>query len=354
MAFCTTPSEKNVEVVDPIAESNWNAALSEYDAATIFHTVNWAAVLANVYKYRICHIVLRKPDRMGALLPIAEVSSFITGRRGVSLPFADECSPLLCPQVSLEEVLDSALPHACARRWRYLELRTNAEGVPGAVASTDYRTHSLSLEPTDDAQFAKLRSSQQRNIRKAVREGVEIHRLQTHNAVDEYYLLHCLTRKRQGVPPQPRRFFQAIHQFIIERGNGFVLLARYKGQWVAGGVFLHFGQNAVYKFGASNLGFQHVRPNSLLMWEAIRYYRAAGMKQFSFGRTDPNHAGLLQFKRSWGAEEAPLRYYRVGIGKPVRLRLDRSEGKGIASKIIRHMPVPMLRLVGELAYRHLG
>ena len=170
-----------------------------------------------------------------------------------------------------------------------------------------------------------------------------------------YGHLHCLTRQRHGVPPQPRRFFLKIHEHLIAPGNGFVQLARWEGRWIAGAVYLHFGRNALYKFGASDMAFQHLRANNLLMWEAIRHYRQMGMSQFSFGRTDPDNQGLLQFKRGWGAEEAIRHYYRIGIRKPVRAAMaGHGPGSGWSGKVLQRLPISMLRLMGALAYRHMG
>ncbi len=323
--------------------------------AGIFHTAGWARVLAGCYGYVPRYGVLKEADRVVALLPMMEVDSLLTGRRGVSLPFSDECQPLLGEGVMLESIVEPARALGRQRGWDYLELRGGSGPPTGAVRSEEFKMHYLALEGSEEIQFQKLQGCQRRNIHKALKEGVEIHRLQTRASVDDYYALHCVTRRRQGLPPQPRRFFHAIHEHVIEAGSGFVLLARHKGQLIAGAVYLFHGSRALYKFGASDRSFQHLRANSLLMWEAIRYFRVAGMRQFSFGRTDPANAGLLQFKRGWGAEEVPLCYYRIGLRKEVRLKQTiRAEGAGAASRIMQQLPVPVLRLLGSLAYRHMG
>ncbi len=47
-------------------------------------------------------------------------------------------------------------------------------------------------------------------------------------AMDDYYRLHCMTRKRQGVPPQPVSFFKNIFDFIVKQGKGNIFFAAYE------------------------------------------------------------------------------------------------------------------------------
>jgi hypothetical protein len=343
------------EFVDPLLEPQWDDWILNFKAATFFHTSPWARVLKQSYRYPLHYCVLKEARGIAGILPVMEVASLFTGRRGVSLPFSDECSPLLADGVSLDSILGPIREFGRERGWDYLELRGEVGSLRDAVSSDEYKIHCLELEGSEESQFRKIRDSHRRNIQKARTESTTIHLLRTPEAIDAYYGLHCLTRQRQGYPPQPRHFFRAIHDAAIAPGFGFVLLASFGGQWIAGAVYLHFGPKAIYKFGASNPVFQYLRPNNLLMWEAIRHLRGIGVTELSFGRTDSQNTGLLQFKRGWGANEATLRYYRIGLRKEVsRGRRDRGQAAGVASKIMQRMPVPLLRLLGVLAYRHIG
>jgi lipid II:glycine glycyltransferase (peptidoglycan interpeptide bridge formation enzyme) len=345
----------NMEFIDPASTRHWNDWVLGHEKATSFHAHEWARVLNESYHYQAQYGVLKDAKQVVALLPLMEVSSLVTGRRGVSLPFSDECVPLLSAGVSLNSVVEQALAIGRRRNWDYLELRGGAEPMPGAIRSETFRMHYLSLQGEEEAQFSRLRDYQKRNIQKASREGVEVLRLETREAMDAFYALQCLTRRRQGFPPQPRRFFHAIHKNVIAQGGGFLLLGRFEGRWIAGGVFLHFGSKGVYKFGASDFAFRHLCANSLLIWEAIRRFRELGAMELSFGRTDPRNAGLLQFKRSWGGEETEMQYYRIGVRKSVRVKTgEGDEEYGFARKVMRKLPIRILRLAGALAYQHMG
>ena len=88
------------------------------------------------------------------------------------------------------------------------------------------------------------------------------------------------------------------------------------------------------------------------MWEAIKWYSEKGFESFSFGRTEPENNGLLQFKRGWGTREEVVRYYKYDLKKDSFV-VDHSKPETF-SPIFRKMPVPLLNLLGSMLYRHVG
>jgi lipid II:glycine glycyltransferase (peptidoglycan interpeptide bridge formation enzyme) len=132
-----------------------------------------------------------------------------------------------------------------------------------------------------------------------------------------------------------------------------VVLASHGGRTVAGSMYFHFGDMALYKSGASDRKYQHLRANNLVMWEAIRWYCRNGYKNLCFGRTEPENKGLLQFKRGWGTKERTIRYYRYDLVKKAFVQ-DKSRLKGFHNAVFMRMPTPLLRFTGELLYKHMG
>ena len=343
------------EYANPLQDADWNKRILHYETANIFHSAQWARVLTESYGYSPQYATFTELNGTVGILPIMEVQSVWTGRRGVCLPFSDECVPLLSGTVTLESALESVRALGLQRQWDYFELRGFGEPGPLAVQTDQFLTHNLLLEQNEERQQHQLRDSTRRNIRRALKEGVEVEHLQSLDAVDAFYALHSRTRRRHGLPPQPLRFFHLIHKHLIEPGLGMISLARYSGRWIAGAVFLHFGSRAVYKFGASDPEFQRVRANNLLMWQAIRQLHGKGIAQLSFGRSDRDDAGLLQFKRGWGARETELPYYRIGLRKSIQ---SSSRHKGTTGRLrqqfVQRLPLSFLRLAGGLMYKHLG
>jgi len=162
-----------------------------------------------------------------------------------------------------------------------------------------------------------------------------------------------LTRKMHGLPPQPSSFFRKVYQHIISKGHGFVALASHEGKTVAAAVYFNFGNKSLFKYGASDKRYQHIRPNNLIMWEAIKWYSQKGYTTLCFGRTEPENKGLRQFKAGWGAEERIVNYYKYDLIKEAYIK-DSLKVRGFHNKVFTTMPMPLLRITGSLLYKHMG
>jgi hypothetical protein len=88
------------------------------------------------------------------------------------------------------------------------------------------------------------------------------------------------------------------------------------------------------------------------MWETIKWYGQKGYKSLAFGRTDPGNEGLLQFKNAWGTTEEKLNYYKYDLRN--ESFISAQSGLKISYNFFKHMPVPILRLTGNILYRHAG
>jgi lipid II:glycine glycyltransferase (peptidoglycan interpeptide bridge formation enzyme) len=132
-----------------------------------------------------------------------------------------------------------------------------------------------------------------------------------------------------------------------------VVLASHRGRPIAGAVYFHFGEKVLYKYGASDKTYQELRANNLVMWEAITWYAQNGFHSLCFGRTDPDHDGLRQFKTGWGTRERVIKYYRYDLKKEAFVKNTYSMN-GRMNKIFHRMPISCLNLVGALVYRHMG
>jgi hypothetical protein len=342
-----------VEILNTDNRCQWDSLLSGRDDSSIFHLSNWGKVLSSTYRYRPVNFVARCDGQVTGLIPCMEVDSMLTGRRGVSLPFTDYCEPMVRDQETFNAIFDGIVDYGKKSGWKSVELRGGRKYLPYAPESAAYLGHTLDLSDNLQQTIGRFRKSTSRNIQKAVSSGVEATICDSVQSVKEFYRLHCMTRKRHGLPPQPFRFFSNIHEYIISRNLGLVVLASHESRVVGGAVYFHFGETAIYKYGASDDRARHLKVNNLVMWEAIKWYSQNGYTRFCFGRTGRGDAGLIQFKNGWGPVEEPIRYYTYNLSDNTFVNdcPDKSERyRGFCRKL----PVPLLRVAGSLLYRHMG
>lgn len=282
-----------------------------------------------------------------------DIQSALTGNRGVALPFTDYCEPIMSEDAQLQDIFLQLVNYGKKANWRFIELRDGANFFQDATPYATYFGHSLVLSLDEEYCFFHFKGSTRRNIRKALAEGVEIKILNSMESIREFYKLNCLTRKRHGLPSQPYHLFKSIYDNIISEDRGLVVMAYYKNIAIAGAVYFHLGDKAIYKYGASDRRYQHLRANNLVMWEAIKWYCRNGYQSFYFGRTEMEHVGLRQFKIGWGAEEYPILYYRYSLRKSIFLTEKRSN-LTMFHDLFSRLPVPLLKMIGRILYRHMG
>jgi GNAT acetyltransferase-like protein len=343
-----------LKILDPLQDSDWDRLLLSHPDFNFFHSTAWAKVLCHTYGHNPVYLHFSRRDELVALVPMMEIRSPFTGRRGVCLPFSDFCGPLMFDQSEAEAVLNRVSELARARRWKYFEVRGGREILPvSATPARQFHGHSLRLsESSEDKLLARFASPVRRAIRKAEKSGVDVQVAMTQDAILEFYRLHVRTRRRHGVPPQPLSFFLNIYKEIIKTGRGFVVLAKRGPRFFAAAVFFHFGQKAVYKFGASDESLQEFRGNNLVMWEAIRFLIQSGARFLHFGRTDLENDGLRRFKMSWGAEEEVIEYFKFDA-QAESWEIPSQKGSGFHRKVFRRMPLALNRLAGSVIYPHL-
>jgi hypothetical protein len=347
--------EEGVEVrrADPLGDPRWDERLGACPSASFFHSASWARILRNTYGFTPSYFLSEGQGRMESLLPVMEVDSWLTGRRGVSLPFTDECAPIARDSDSFGRLFDAAVSFGRSRRWKYLEIRGGSEFLPRAQASASFYGHSLGLGAGEAQLFSGLDPSVRTAIRKANQSALTFEFSWDLEGVLAYYGLHCASRKRLGAPPQPFRFFAEICREVIEQRRGWVILARRDGVPIAGGVFLHFGRTVIYKFGASDKAFQDLRPNNLVMWEAIKRSAAEGFATFDFGRTSISNEGLRRYKQSWGTIERRINYVKYDL-RSDRFVSGGDDSSGWQTRIFKILPSSLSRLIGFVAYKHMA
>jgi CelD/BcsL family acetyltransferase involved in cellulose biosynthesis len=339
--------------IDPITDPAWLAFVEGSHTATVFHHPAWLRLLSTQYDYGLHACCIEGDNGIEAGIPIARIESRLTGRRLISLPFSDICAPVLA--AGAEAAAAGALAEELAgeRQRTGLDLTVHGPvpGAPEAFSQPRFFRHLLPLAgDLAEVESRYSKSQVKRGIKKARREGLGVERRTDRAALDAFYALHLRTRKKLGVPTQPKRFIRRFGE-LFDAGLGFIELVLDDGRPIAAAVFLTYNGTLTYKYGASDERELGKRPNNLLFAEAIRWACESGFHTLDFGRTDIDNEGLRAFKRSWGANEEELSYTyfadrEPSAEPPLRNRL--------MSATIKHAPTGVSRLVGETLYKHFG
>ena len=342
-----------LEILDPLEYPGWDDLLLTHEDYSFFHSSAWARILCESYGYKPLYFTSIENGRLSALIPVMEVKSFLTGKRGVSLPFSDYCEPIVPEENTFRDICEEIINYGKKSGWKYFELRGGTQFFHGTTPSSQYYLHTLDLSLNEEQMLSHFRDSTKRNIKKAMKEGVEVAIGNSLKSIQEFCRLNCITRKHHGLPPQPLYFFENIYEHILSKDKGVVIIASHDKKVIAGAVLFLFGKTATYKYGASDRTYQHLRPNNLIMWQAIDWSTQNGYTSLFFGKTESENKGLLQYKHGWGAIEKIVGYYRHDLSKGAFIE-NHSMLTGFHNKIFSKMPIRLLNIVGSMLYKHIG
>jgi len=328
---------------------------------SLFHSREWLEALRQTYGYQPIVFTTSPPSAdLANAIVFCQIESWLTGRRLVSLPFSDHCELLVDRPEDLS-ILMAAIDEELEKgKWRYVEARPLAS-IPGRAnqrAAKIYYHHQMNLAPSIDELFRNLhKDSIQRKIRKAEREKLDYQEGTTDSLLDSFYELLVLTRRRHCVPPQPKRWFRTLRDCF---GSALkIRIATKQGKPIAGMLTIRHKDCLIYKYGGSDPRFGTLGGMHLLYWKSIQEAKNDGLKSFDLGRSDAHQAGLITFKRRWGADESKLTYWRLGGSRESdtshTFDLLRENWKSrLAKYVFANMPTSLLPAVGSLLYKHIG
>jgi CelD/BcsL family acetyltransferase involved in cellulose biosynthesis len=350
---------KAIYPIDPLQDPRWAELVDRHPGASVFHTVAWLEALQRTYGYQPVAYTTSAPGaRLEDGQVFCKVESWITGRRLISLPFSDHCEPLLgdAPDAA---AFPTALEQTLRReKLRYIEIRP----LQPLAAATDlcrpaqsYAFHQIDLRPDLAALFGNChRSSTQRKIQRAEREGLIYETGRSEALLDAFWNLLLITRRRHGIPPQPRNWFRNL---IRSFGDALQIRVAYRdGQPLASILTLRRKDTLVYKYGCSDARFNNLGGTQLLFWRAIEEAKRDGLRVFDLGRSDSGNAGLIEFKNRWGAARSTLTYMRISASPPRGMAGDAGAGwpRRIAKTVLARVPDRLLCMIGSALYRHIA
>jgi len=340
---------------NPLDSSQWEELVQHHPAGSVFHTTGWLKALNRVYGYSpIVYTTCRPGTALTHGIVFCHVDSWLTGRRLVSLPFADHCEPLVESASQIGEILGFLRDTLGPARLRYVEirpLRSELATEPGMHASAFYWLHVLRLHPSLECLFRAFnQKSIQRRIRRAASEPLRYEEGCSGEILKKFYHLLVLTRRRHNLPPQPIEWFRHLAAFLGDRMTIRVL--SFRGQPVASILTLRHLATLVYKYGCSDARYHHLGCMPFLIWKAIEAAGHMGLENLDFGRSEPANEGLIQFKDHFGASRSILAYTRM-YAPPASKAADLPSLQ-FAKRIFAHMPSVLLEASGRLVYRHMG
>lgn len=339
-----------IDTIDPTREPSWERFLMRHPQATVFHAPAWARVIGETYGFRPRYLVAREGSEIVAGIPLFQVN----GSRLIGLPFSDLCPPLLDDDATGRALLEAAKRAASSDGVHTLELRGGALDLEahGFTRAAAYLHHEMPLDAPVETLIGRFRANTRQHVRQAERAGLTVRVTRAPEDMERFYALNVATRKKHGLIPQPRRFFQNIQRHVIDEGAGFLMLCEQEGRTIAADLQLVFKDTLVGKYNASDARFLHLRPNHLLMQRTVELGASLDYRSIDLGRCELENEGLRRFKLGWGATETPLSYYCYPPAGAASAAERTRGARRLLGLFVRFAPDWALRQAGALLYRY--
>lgn len=292
-------------------------------------------------------------SKLANVVPFCQIKGWPSGRRLVSLPFSDHCRPLVESMADLCRLLKPIQHDISQEGWQYIEIRPLGMSLDDSAnfsRSETFWFHALDLRRGLDEIFRSFhKDCVQRKIQRAEREALTCEQGRSSSLLEKFYGLLLITRRRQGLPPQPIKWFQNLIACV---GDALTIrIASKDRRPIAAILTLQHGKTMVFKYGCSDERFNRQGGTQLLLWRAIEEAKSVCLEEFDMGRSDCNNPGLVRFKDRWGAVKSALTYCRYPRRAPAHRP---AWALRAAREMLVRMPDSVLTATGKLLYKHVG
>jgi len=180
---------------------------------------------------------------------------------------------------------------------------TIEDGKALGFAGEFYNSYRTDLRKSEEEIFDGMDSACRRCIRKAEKSGVTIEEAHDHAFADEFYAqLADVFARQMLVPTYAVDRVRTLIKYLEPTGRILLLRARDSGgNCIASGIFPGFNKIAEFWGNASFRASQIMRPNELIQWYAMRYWKRRGVEIYDWGGegTYKEKYGCVAYRVPW-------------------------------------------------------
>lgn len=285
-----------------LSSSDWERELSYYGDRTVFHTEAWLSFIAKTQNAD--PVVARLKTGSDILGCFAGLLVRKFGLRILGSPFpgwtTSYMGMCLRPDVSRREALE-ALMRFAFKELRCVHLEMLDRRLTAAEVNElglEYRLvpgFEIDLNRSESKIFDSMSSACRRCVRKAEKSGVVIEEASDEQFADDYHSqLKDVFAKQSLTPPYGIERVRQLIRCLAPSGMLLLLRARdATGRCIGTGLFPAANDLMYFWGGASWRQSQQQRPNELIQWHAIKYWKQRGIQRYDMG-------GGGEYKRKYG------------------------------------------------------
>ncbi len=338
--------------VDP---NEWDRFVDTHPEGRFSHLTRYQKVIEKTYALKGFSIGLFTDNRLRGIFPSVLVSSFLSKKKLVSMPFSDYGGMLLAadlelPADRLESVLNSLLEKSGAE---CIEIRGPYRfgGVAYNRSLLEYKDCSYATIELENP--ALMERKVRRNVRADLRKAYSGSLMARVDSSEEairtiFFPLYLKAMKKFGTPPHSIDFFCNMKSIMGER---IILISALCNDRPVAVVLAVKSSSRLHGcYIASDVNYIHMRPNHLTIWELIKWGYNNNCNILDFGVA--RYEGQKRFKAAWGSVFKDYNYYFY----PPNIRLPQVYLRPSAVNKLwsKYVPNTLAEKLGPFIRRRLG
>ena len=168
-------------------------------------------------------------------------------------------------------------------------------------------TWELNVTPSEEELLMKMRKTTRYLIRQGLKNSdLAIEKSSRIEDLKDFNKLYLEVAYRHHFVPFSLNYLKNEFLAFLPDNQISLFLGKYKGEILAGGIFVFWQKIGFYHHGATSLKYPKIPVSYLLLWEAIKEAKKRGCHFFNFWGIAPENkrfhpwAGLTLFKKGFG------------------------------------------------------
>jgi len=342
----------DINLLKEADKERWNNYVMRSNISTCYHLTGWKDVIETSFGHKTYYLLAEdRAHQVKGVLPLVHLKSILFGNFMVSLPYFNYGGVFADDDEIDRQLLKKAANLAVGEHADHIEFRHTRQIGDGLQVKTTKVCMRLALPDDPDELWKSFSSKLRSQVRKPSKEGLYT-RIGKEEELDGFYDVFAANMRDLGTPVYSKKFFRTI--LMVFPGSSWICTVYSKdGKPVASGFLVGFKERLEIPWASSLRSFNHLSPNMLLYWNALKFACEMGYSFFDFGRSTPGE-GTYRFKEQWGAKPVQLYwYYWLRNGGPAPELNPKNPKYQIAIKIWQRIPVGLTRLIGPAIVKNL-
>ncbi|MGQ5522108.1 FemAB family XrtA/PEP-CTERM system-associated protein [Chitinimonas sp. PSY-7] len=330
--------------------ARWDEFVLACPQATFFHRAGWLQIFRDVFRHTTHFLYAERAGAIEAVLPLAQIKSWLFGNSLISLPFAVYGGVAANNPAAAERLEIEAQVLARRLGVEHLELRNVKQRHADWPMQDLYVSFRKEILPEVEANMLAIPRKQRAMVRKGIKNGLSSH---IDSTVDRFFALYADNVHRHGTPALPKRYFAEL-QKVFGADCEIMSVQDESGRVLSSVLSFYFRDEVLPYYAGDDVLARDMAANDFKYWELMRRSCERGLHVFDYGRSKQG-TGSYSFKKNWGFEPQPLFYEYCLYKRDAIPQNNPSNAKyRYFIEAWRRMPIGLANRIGPLLVRNLG